>query len=332
MADPNFYLTDPFGNSPSPTEASPVGPSTQAPAQAQAPSAVSQVKGPFGTHGTLGGILGVLGDVVLSSAGLQPQYLPKLQEAREADAVSNAQNDPVGAYQNLVKVSGVSAADQWLGGQIRNQYTAQQAKNAQQTANIQARQAPITAQEGVAKVIAPLYGFANNATDATAGPISSLIKSKLAAIGENPDDWNVPTDAEGLKAWAKNGISPEQAQTAADRQAQNAETNDIRRESIAERSQAAAQASADRAAALAARSDRPATRETVFGSVLDKVRSGQPLTPGEQKIFDTLKPGAGRKQSAAEAIQAAGIPTTNGAPSGGGSGKLVIRNGKPVRL
>jgi hypothetical protein len=50
-------------------------------------------------------LLSIAGDMALASAGLQPQYLPSLQAAKEADALADFQTDPAAAVNRLTAVN-----------------------------------------------------------------------------------------------------------------------------------------------------------------------------------------------------------------------------------
>lgn len=69
--------------------------------------------GPFATGKLGGNILGALGDALLAQGGQGPIYAPKLQRARESEAMIDLARDPERAIEQLSQVNPERAADLW---------------------------------------------------------------------------------------------------------------------------------------------------------------------------------------------------------------------------
>lgn len=69
--------------------------------------------GAFSVGKTGGNILGYLGDAFLAQAGRAPQYAPRLEQARAAEALENFSTDPIEALQQYQMVNPEKALDRF---------------------------------------------------------------------------------------------------------------------------------------------------------------------------------------------------------------------------
>jgi hypothetical protein len=86
-------------------------------------------KGPFSMGQTGGNILGILGDALLIGGGRDPIYQPRLQRAREAEALIDYVDDPERALANLSQINPARAAE--LTDKLRERQSLQEVRDAQ---------------------------------------------------------------------------------------------------------------------------------------------------------------------------------------------------------
>lgn len=283
------------------------------------------VNGPFKLHGVAGDILGHVMDAVLVSAGLKAEYGPRVQAAKEADAINGFQNDPTGALQRLTAVSGTAPATAFGAGvdadvAAHNTAALQPAIEAEKlaTAKTQAQQAQLVqaktvqiARQQAANIAGTVKG-----DPAKAKAAAIQINKLLAQYGQDP----IGDTPEEMSKLAAESISPE-----ATMKAQNLQTHQDAQDAASAARAAAAQAMvgihqqvADngtvRANAAAAKSARgPAgknpTRMSVLAPLLAKVAAGQTLTAGQQEALVRLNAGTTGKPRAAAATKTIGGQT-----------------------
>lgn len=177
------------------------------------------VNGPFKTHGVIGDILGHVMDAVLSSAGLKPEYGPRVQAAKEADAINGYQNDPTGALMRLTSVAGTAPATAFQHGadedvkahndyQVAQQKAAIEAINAKNTQNAALDKAHAVQ----ANLAAQLFGM--DPKDPKAIALAAQIAPQIKAMRDKyNDDTPVPDDVEGLQQLGNSAITPYQRTT-----------------------------------------------------------------------------------------------------------------------
>lgn len=208
MADTPLSVTDvnPINTTPDTSGLNVQSPQLQAPA-----SFTSQVKGPFGSHGVLGNVLGILGDIVLSGAGLPPQYLPKLQMAHQADAMAKNDfaNDPQGTLARLTSVIGAPQAQQIYDEQSLNAQRQQQVKLAQ-------AKLPFEIADQKQKVYNYARSVAATATDKNYPQVYNQVSRLLSNVGGTPDEIGLPTsyDPEAIKSVQMGGMTGAEQNTA----------------------------------------------------------------------------------------------------------------------
>ncbi len=338
------YLVNPGQAPQSPTATPPVMP-TPDPSSAQTPAASAQpvpqtpsappamqaqkdpdadthlkaVKGPFGTKGILGGVLGTLEDALLVGAGLQPVYQPKVAAAKQADAISGWDTDPAGAYIKLANVAGVKSADEALSQW--NEMKRQNALTAQTNANTAATVAktPEEIRQLQLKNKAPLYSTAANLKDDnSAKAFGANVRATYARNGWDTSDLPSDDSLESWKNWSVQGVSPDvelqqnnlmnyrgnrlaqidrSLDTAAGRAAEQARKNQV--------AEGLAQQRIDKPAAP--RNPPIVTPSRVIGGIMAKAAGGQPLSTSEQKLYDAYQ-ARGRKAGPQINLSPTGAP------------------------
>jgi hypothetical protein len=176
---------------------------------------LQQVTGPFGSHGLLGSILGHVGDALLVNAGLAPEYQPKIQAAKEADAIADFASNPSAAMTRLAAVAGADKAarfrDDWLLGSQRILQTAKTQADLDQAHQLN----PLVVAEAGQKAKAGIYSLAatlpDNADRATIKAVYGKVSGALAGLNlkndlPDVDNMSDADAAQAMKLWAKQGV------------------------------------------------------------------------------------------------------------------------------
>lgn len=283
-------------------------------------------KGLFGVHGTLRDVLGLLGDAFLVQSGNKPLYMPHRQQEITSDAMSGFTQDPLGAIERLAYVN-PAAAQKLYEDYNTNEYRlgANQARMAATSSVVQNRDAQLRGKFGM--MLSGLLGSAKTPEDYANR--YAVAQKRAAALGYDlSEDFGIsdtydPATISGLR---DSGMTGNQA-----------ESNDIRRESI--------QASNQRAAAHEAGLDRryqprPQPNPTVASlaaPILQKVRDGEPLSSQEEEFLNRTgfnKDRGQKKQSALAQILGGATPGNPSKPSSGRfqPGQIVTKNGKQYKV
>jgi hypothetical protein len=155
--------------------------------------------GMFAGGHTGGNILGLLGDAFLTQAGKAPQYAPRLQQAREAEALKSFDTDPSGALSNLMQINAPLAL---------NQENVLADNNRQQAASNSVIQDQTLARQLKGRNIVAGMIYASN--PGTWPAFKAKIKREAERHGLDPAD--VPDDMAEAKAWAGGSIPADEQQ------------------------------------------------------------------------------------------------------------------------
>lgn len=173
---------------------------------AKGPSNEDQVTAGFGAHGTLGHILGALGDAFLVQGGAKPAYSDRIHKARIADALSGFQTDPDAAIERVGQVDPALAIDLSKNNEVA------QYKKALTEATQQRAQETIT--KAVNTQAFSLLGAINPKHPETYDPIRKQFYAYYAAKGMTPPvELPEQYDPEALSYIMRNGLTPEQQVT-----------------------------------------------------------------------------------------------------------------------
>lgn len=280
-----------------------------------APSAPSQYRtgiigGPFRVGSLGGNILGAIGDAFLVQHRDAPTYAPRLQNARESEALQSFTADPEEAIRRLTQI------DPSKGMALRQWYNQDQ----QQTAEEQQKAALTTSQ-----IIANRQQVENAVLDRVGGLLFQSDESTFPAalskariyMQQHGVDAPLPETWEEAKQWAQGGIPVDKQIEMADRRKHWQDEIAVGHEANAAK-MTAAQAATIAAQASTTRANRPpnTTVSNQIAGVMAKIANGLPLTPGETQLYhDYRSPRAQPKGS--------GFRFVNGA--------IVGPDGKPVQ-
>lgn len=152
-------------------------------------------------------LLSIAGDMALSSAGLQPQYLPSLHTAKIADALEGFQDDPSGAINRLTGID-PSAAEALYNDTIQNTYkralTGQSVAAAQKTAQDAVQNTDIYKQ----KVFSAAASMVNASNPKTYAAVRKRAVDFLNARGASQFADGLPEayDKDAVQAWANSSV------------------------------------------------------------------------------------------------------------------------------
>lgn len=286
------------------------------------------VAGALGVHGTLGHVLGALGDAFLIGSGKQPYHVAHAEQQQIDQAMVGAESDPraaaarvsatgvPGAYEQSQKL--IDEANQNdLRKQVQQQnFQYQQSRIGEQTDNTLARRAPAA------------LGFVQGAADAaTYAKKYQLLDSQVKGIDPSrsaADAYGIPTPDQWTKGSLTGaGMTTNQQQVSADKGSQ-------RQVSIRDTDVNAG--SRIQAAGIGARSRNSAPNVTTMIQGLEqKQNAGQPLTPAEQAIWThyTAPPRSGGVHLG---VQPGGAPAASGGIpiANAGAGNPVANGGKAL--
>lgn len=149
--------------------------------------------GTFQIGRTGGNILGLLGDAFRAQAGLDPSYGPRLQQARDSEALENYSSDPLTALQKLTMTSPGAA----LAG--FNQYYDN--RRADKTASSLDQDRNDEREDKTRNAAASFIYAANEKTFPQA-----LARAKAFLQSRGGDASDLPTTFEDAKAWASGSV------------------------------------------------------------------------------------------------------------------------------
>lgn len=272
----------PLNNQNLPTDPSAAGPDIVIGGQPIDPAKVRSgiLGGTFGVGRTGGNILGLLGDAFLTQAGRDPQYAPRLQQAREAEALQNYQSDPTGALDKFLAVNPEKA----LGAINTNQDN----QRADKATNAILRDKDQGYEDAIRSRASSMLYSANEKTwPAVRAQALAYAKSKGIEL-DIPETW------EGAQQWAQSDVPVKDRMSNDATAAYRAATLDQRARDSAAREAYYKSNVAERRGyhegviANNRPSAKPPTPTTVLGSVQAKVqKSGlASLSPGERQIYD----------------------------------------------
>jgi len=247
--------------------------------------------GLFGLGHTGGNILGILGDAFLTQAGHAPQYAPRLQQAREAEALQDFQTDPVGALQ---KYGMINPQDMLHQTDVMHDNQRQQAAADSVIAD--------NTQNRYLKTRGVLAGMANaaaNSKDPSKVWPTMLDQMKRYAEANGFTD-PLPDSPETAGTWAAGSQSVSDQEKDRAMAAWRAAQEDLRQQAINNR-----KAYGDRRLQQIDRGlgyqgqrtdhtvNAAPTPTQISGQLAAKVAAGQQLTANEQKTWDMLHPKKG---------------------------------------
>jgi hypothetical protein len=184
--------------------------------------------GTFGVGHTGGNILGALGDAFLTQAGHAAQYAPRLEQAKESEAMSNFNSDPVGAIQAMSLINPDKA--EALRQQIQTNDRADAANARAGVASTDAHQNNSLEYDTAVK--GRIGAFVNSANEKS----WPGVKANLVAYAQahNIDPKEIPDNLEDAKQWARGaGMTVAGQVGEEDKVAEHADTLQARRDQIA---------------------------------------------------------------------------------------------------
>ena len=261
--------------------------------------------GLFQTGKTGGNILGILGDALRAQAGLDPMYAPKLQQAREGEALQNFQSDPTGALDKFLLVNPEKA----LGAINTNQDN----DRANRATTAVLRDKDLDYENAIRGRAGSMLYAANEKTfPQLRAQAEAYLKSKGITDVQLPNTW------EEAQGWAR-GEVPVDKQMNADATADYRDQMlDVRRADSAARAAYYKSNVAERRGYHQGQlrnndpTAKPPTPTTVLGRIQNKVATeGLPsLTPGERKIYDDSFVGKSKPGGGASGIKVVRDPVT----------------------
>lgn len=258
--------------------------------------------GLFSTGRTGGNILGILGDAFRAQAGLDPMYAPKLQQARDAEALQNFQSDPTASLDKYLMTNPDKAV-----GAI-NTYQDNDRANRATTAVL--RDKDLDYENAMRGRVGSMLYAANEKTfpqvlaRAQAYADSKGLNIKLPQTWDEAQAW-AREDVPVKDQIAGDALAAYRADTTADRRAANEARAAYYRSNVAERR--------GYHSGVLRNNDpnaKPPTPTTVLGNVQEKVRTQgyDKLTPGEKKLYDDSR--TGKSSSKGNGIAYSVDPTT----------------------
>jgi hypothetical protein len=149
--------------------------------------------GTFQMGRTGGNILGLLGDAFRAQAGLDPAYAPRLQQARDSEALENYSSDPLAALQQLTMTNPGAALPAF------NQYYDNQRQDKATNSLIADR---TDAREDSARNAAASILYASNEKTFPA----ALARAKAFAERRGVDTSDFPSTFEDAKSWGRGSV------------------------------------------------------------------------------------------------------------------------------
>lgn len=314
-------------------------------AAAQSPSGYAQGGGDnpgvFGLlpqgmqHGTLRNVLGALGDAFLVGSGRQAEYEPRMQRQQIGNAMAGLDpSDPKSVLAAATRIAATGAPGaEAQAGQIFEQAGNLQMRRQIAEQNNQYRQSQIQARndQAVQRMVPYIGGMAQQAkTPEDYKRIHDQAESIAQRIGPeyHASDFGLPETDQ----WQP-GMTSTTGATTGQVMRENTSTA-----SIAERRDAAAQASADRnrgqnmtAASSKYSTDhrtsaqaRLPTAGSIDNQIIQKLNAGQPLLPGEQQYWQHRMNGGKATRSIPASLQ------VNGGGQAGGQGQQSQASGPVV--
>lgn len=179
-------------------------------------------KGFFSAGKTGGNILGAIGDAFLTQAGRAPQYAPKLQQIREADALENYGSDPTGALDRLMMVNPSEA--------VKGYDTYTDNKRLDTAAGERTRGADLDYENAVrGRVGSMLY-----ASNAKTYP-QMLARARAYAQSKGVDLGDLPETFDDAQAWARGDVPVGSQIQLNDMRDYRAQSNAVREQTAASR-------------------------------------------------------------------------------------------------
>lgn len=179
--------------------------------------------GAFGVGHTGGNILGMLGDAFLTQAGHAPQYAPRLQQARAAEALQNYSTSPEDALNLYTQVNPEGALRQY--GIKRDDDRQQAASDSVIADNTQNRGLKTRG------VVGAMINAANEKT------FPAMIKRAQAYLSANGSDEVLPDNLDEAKAWASGSESIGDQNKNAALEAYRAQVMDLKNRTEADKKQ-----------------------------------------------------------------------------------------------
>ncbi len=232
---------------------------------------VPQRKGMFGTKGTLRDILGLVGDAFLVQSGNKQVYAPKRAQERMSDALSGFTQNPLAAIERLANENPDAAAE------LLQHYQVNQAKMA---ANQQsAAEASDKNYQNYGRLFSQYMGSASPETYGRLAPLLKTLKTR----GGLGDEYEVPdVYDENLARSYQYGGMPANQQIGSEQRDRSLAQGD-KKISIAQQN-----ADSNRIRANRAPQPRQApnpTSASIAAPILQKVQSGQKLSPAEEEVL-----------------------------------------------
>lgn len=275
---------------------------------------------PRSIHGTLGAILGHLGDAFLVGSGRQPEYLPRMQQQQVGNAMAGFENNP-GAAASRVAATGAPGSSQ-LAASLNEQANEMKLRQQIQEQNNSYRQSLIQNRNDQAtQRMLPYIG--NLVQQAKTPEDYQRVYSQADAMAKRLDPDSDASVAFGL-------VSPEEWQPGMNQNA-GMTANQSARIETTQRGQNMTQQNAQTgararlgAANIMANAHLKGIQPSETGylsDLINKQNQGQTLTPAEQMYFNhfTAPPHNAKTQTAP------GVPIQNY-----GANNPVANAGKPV--
>lgn len=183
---------------------------------------------PRSPHGTLGSLLGTLGDAFLVGSGRTPEYLPRQQQQQLAQAMVGAETDPRAAAARVAATGVPGAAEQ--SQKLIEQANQQDLKTQVQKQNFQYQQSRINEQtdNNIARRAPAALGFVSGVTDpAVYAQKYNLLDTQVKALDPSrsaSDAYGIPTPEDwkpGMLTGA--GMTTNQGQVSSDKGAARAQ-------------------------------------------------------------------------------------------------------------
>ncbi len=243
-------------------------------------------KGRFGVGGTLRDILGTVGDAYLMANGKPSVYAPQRTKEKLASAQYGFTDDPQAATERVGELDGDAARDLYkaytTNENQRENIGSQRAVRQDQIANRQ--------RDDVRAVTQRLSNMLNAAK--TPQGRAYVISQAQQAAGQ----LGVPIEQFGLS----DSMTPEEAEIYA-----SGGINRSQQEQIPLNKARVAQGQQN-ADANTTRANRPPapratpnpTTASMIAPIVQKLQAGKPLTAGEQKVYDDLRPSRGKSKRA----------------------------------
>lgn len=260
--------------SPAPADATQPGVPPTAPPVSQSPTAppgqthLSQVRGPFGTKGVLGDVLGHVMDIFLVNAGLKPEYTQRVQQAKYADALGDFENDPQGAVNRLSQAGYIDQAQTLQNNLVHQQYETVEEQKDRQDMIIKQLTKPADLAKAASAGAQTFFSQASTATPRNAVAMNAMIRKRVSQIDPDlltgfpdPKDYPDPKDlAKEMNNWSLSGMSVGTKYAADQRATYQQGELGARQQGLNIQQQSVNQSGANMASEAAARSQEAADR------------------------------------------------------------------------